>query len=162
MFARALRDVERSRRLASALLKQLRPQQPTLSLAYEDLLSRHEVTVQTIAEFLGLSATPMLRSSGTSSVAPLRKATPDQLCKAVSNYRQFCQAYRNSKYASFFGDDCEASCALASQSHASAQGAVVEANASRNTNPARAHSKHAVSPRAAGHGYTGKQRGGVR
>lgn len=134
-FARALRDVERSHRLASTLLERLSPQQPTLSLMYEDLLSRHETTVRAVAAFLRLrpaslpghgsavASAPPVGSAPTVRYAPtagslptvgsatLRKATPDRLCEAVANFRELCRAYVGSEYATFFTDGCDAPCA---------------------------------------------------
>lgn len=115
LFARALREVERSHRLASIMLGKLLPHQPILLLTYEDLLSRHEETIRAVTEFLHLSATPILQSSQrpvSSNSSMLRKATPDRLCEAVSNYKQLCSRYLGTAYARFFGEACATSCSV--------------------------------------------------
>ena len=39
-----------------------------------------------------------------------RKATPDRLCEAVSNYAELCAKYRKSDLAQFFTEPCSTPC----------------------------------------------------
>ena len=39
-----------------------------------------------------------------------RKATPDRLCDAVSNYATLCREYARGSYSSFFDTPCDAPC----------------------------------------------------
>ena len=105
LFRESLKAVERSHRLAEKVLVSV-PAEPRLSLDYERLLTEHASTLEGVGAFLRLA-----RSSGAAATAAAGrayvKATPDQLCAAVSNYGELCTAYGGSAYARFFEEPCD-------------------------------------------------------
>lgn len=97
-----------------------------LSVSYEELLGEHEPTVRRVLAFLklGVLAPQSLAAGGAApgaapdappnaSGAPkraLRKATADQLCEAIGNYAELCEAYAHTSYAQFFQTPCRRQC----------------------------------------------------
>ena len=76
-------------------------------------LSRRNRVKQALAEYRRLHA-----GLGQFRAAPApppgsttyRKATPDRLCEAVSNYAELCAKYRKSDLAQFFTEPCSTPC----------------------------------------------------
>lgn len=102
-FERSLREVERSHRLASKVLSELAPAQPVLNLTYEELLNTHGEALARVHRFLGVGPP-------RAAAAAYRKATPDRLCAAVSNYAALCRKYERGPYAQYLEDPCGARC----------------------------------------------------
>ena len=65
---------------------------------------------------LGEHALPLPAAAAAAAPAPppgsttYRKATPDRLCEAVSNYAELCAKYRKSDLAQFFTEPCSTPC----------------------------------------------------
>ena len=66
----------------------------------------------------GVARSPPSAPAAAAAAAPApppgsttyRKATPDRLCEAVSNYAELCAKYRKSDLAQFFTEPCSTPC----------------------------------------------------
>ena len=109
LFATALRDVQRSRRLAERATAALAPR-ALLDLTYEAMLRRHVSAMTAVAAFLRVDAAPLVVPGGEQSGGRLRKASPERMCAAVANYEQFCNAYANTDWSTYFDEPCDVEC----------------------------------------------------
>ena len=108
--------VRRSHRLTDRVTPYLQ-KLPALKIAYEELLYEHAASVRRVLHFLlGEHALPLPAAAAAAAPAPppgsttYRKATPDRLCEAVSNYAELCAKYRKSDLAQFFTEPCSTPC----------------------------------------------------
>ena len=116
LFEKAVTAVRRSHRLTDRVTPYLQ-KLPALKIAYEELLYEHAASVRRVLHFLlGEHALPLPAAAAAAAPAPppgsttYRKATPDRLCEAVSNYAELCAKYRKSDLAQFFTEPCSTPC----------------------------------------------------
>ena len=116
LFEKAVTAVRRSHRLTERVTPYLQ-KLPALKIAYEELLYEHAASVRRVLHFLlGEHALPLPATAAAAAPAPppgsttYRKATPDRLCEAVSNYAELCAKYRKSDLAQFFTEPCSTPC----------------------------------------------------
>ena len=116
LFEKAVTAVRRSHRLTERVTPYLQ-KLPALKIAYEELLYEHAASVRRVLHFLlGEHALPLPAAAAAAAPAPppgsttYRKATPDRLCEAVSNYAELCAKYRKSDLAQFFTEPCSTPC----------------------------------------------------